>query len=250
MIIANSTNSPNLTDTPFPTLTISQPNSLKCQSFKKWTLLTLEEPLWQPHLVYTNDYTYMTFGLWNATANLQRHLDNIIMDYVFIYVDEISLLKRWRPMQIWPFQSSTAPARQFLNNTSIHQQIRILSKLIELYRIHIKQRWNSTINKQAEYHQGFPRTKPHKISVIHPRISRLLPLSQSKFFIHCPTITELTRLNQRNKCLTLSNKERAAYNKIKETLSAATVLPHPIPSVTQVHLVTDSSQYAIGAALH
>lgn len=85
----------------------------------------------------------------------------------------------------------------------------------------------------------FPEPKPHKISAILPRTNKLLSSSHSIYCKHRPA-KHFPNTFQRKK---------AAYNKIKETLSATTAHHHPFPSVTHLHLGTDSSLYVIGAAL-
>ena len=63
-------------------------------------------------------------------------------------------------------------------------------------------------------------------------------------------LTELIKLNQNAKHLDFSEAEKEAFSNIKQTLAELTALPHPVSSVTHFHLVTDSSSYAVGAALH
>ena len=63
-------------------------------------------------------------------------------------------------------------------------------------------------------------------------------------------LTELIRCNPKAKELKLSEKEISAFNEIKTILCEISALPHPTVGATQYQLVTDSSQYAVGAALH
>ena len=62
-------------------------------------------------------------------------------------------------------------------------------------------------------------------------------------------LTELIRLNPSSKKLELNSIQKSAIDKIKGILSSVTPLAHPGP-VSHYQLVTDSSQFAIGAALH
>ena len=63
-------------------------------------------------------------------------------------------------------------------------------------------------------------------------------------------LTELGRLNQKNQSIEMNDEEVSALNEIKDTMCNISSLSHPFPGVHTLHLVTDSSQYAIGAALH
>ena len=77
----------------------------------------------------------------------------------------------------------------------------------------------------------YRRLVPHFADIVHP-------------------LTECMRLNPNSKSLILSETEKDSFNKIKDTLVNIACLPHPQNAVTEYQLVTDSSQYAIGAALH
>ena len=62
-------------------------------------------------------------------------------------------------------------------------------------------------------------------------------------------LTEKLRLNPRCKSYLWSPEEEVAFTEIKKQLQEAT-LPYSHPEATHLQLVTDSSQGAIGAALH
>lgn len=63
-------------------------------------------------------------------------------------------------------------------------------------------------------------------------------------------LTELIRYNQTAKSPQMNSTQREAFDNIKNTLAEIIALTHPNPKATQYHLVTDSSSYATGAALH
>ena len=56
--------------------------------------------------------------------------------------------------------------------------------------------------------------------------------------------------NPNNKSLVLTESEEACFTNIKQILANISALRYPQPEGTVLHLVTDSSQFAIGAALH
>ena len=63
-------------------------------------------------------------------------------------------------------------------------------------------------------------------------------------------LTEKVRLFPNTKNLELTNAEKFAFDDIKFKLDNVIKLAHPLPNADQYQLVTDSSNYAVGAALH
>ena len=63
-------------------------------------------------------------------------------------------------------------------------------------------------------------------------------------------LTECIRLKPNDKNLILTDKELAAFTNLKDLLAATPSLAHPVADVHSYQLVTDSSAYAVGAALH
>jgi len=63
-------------------------------------------------------------------------------------------------------------------------------------------------------------------------------------------LTELMKLNPNSKSLSLSNDEKSAFVDVKTALANVNPLAYSCSSVTHYQLVTDSSSYAVGAALH
>ena len=63
-------------------------------------------------------------------------------------------------------------------------------------------------------------------------------------------LTELMKNNPKSNQICLTDDEMKCFASIKKTLLNVTALAHPISNVTELHLVTDSSQFAVGAALN
>ena len=63
-------------------------------------------------------------------------------------------------------------------------------------------------------------------------------------------LTEVIKNNPISKSLQLSDEELKSFSSIKKAVAELSALPHPVSLPTQYHLVTDCSNYAIGAALH
>ena len=63
-------------------------------------------------------------------------------------------------------------------------------------------------------------------------------------------LTETIKQNLTAKVQKLNPAENESFVAVKYILAMVSVLTHPDPDATQYHLVTDSSNYAVGAALH
>ena len=63
-------------------------------------------------------------------------------------------------------------------------------------------------------------------------------------------LTELAKHNPKNKFLPWTELEEEAFKNIKSAITRSTALPFARPDVSHLQLVTDSSQVAVGAALH
>ena len=62
-------------------------------------------------------------------------------------------------------------------------------------------------------------------------------------------LSERMRLSPKGS-FTLDESERQSFNSVIKELNDASSLAHPEPNCTNYQLVTDSSNYAVGAALH
>lgn len=197
------------------------------------------------------EWMYMPFGLRNASATLQRYLDNTFMDLncVFIYIDDILVFSRNE-------EQHKEDLSRVLHRLQDHD-LRVAISKSEFFRKEIDFLGYTVSEKGV-------KPSPSKLDTIknfpepdHVRSLRSF-LGLVNYYRHLIPdfadivlpLTELARLNQKNIGLTLCATEKAAFEKIKELLANAVAVAHPIPGFTNLHLVTDSSQYAIGAALH
>ena len=62
-------------------------------------------------------------------------------------------------------------------------------------------------------------------------------------------LSERMRLTPKG-LITLNNLEKQSFSNTIKILGELTELSHPQPTCTQYQVVTDSSKYAVGAALH
>ena len=63
-------------------------------------------------------------------------------------------------------------------------------------------------------------------------------------------MTELIKNFPNEKCIELNEIENNSFENIKNELAGICSMPHPIPNVKNYQIVSDSSKYAVGAALH
>ena len=63
-------------------------------------------------------------------------------------------------------------------------------------------------------------------------------------------LTEAIKQNPAAKVLKLSPGEKEVFVAVKDILTKVSVLTHPNPEAAEYHLVTNSSNYAVGAPLH
>ena len=63
-------------------------------------------------------------------------------------------------------------------------------------------------------------------------------------------VTELLRLNPSTKQLSWTDDAITSFNNFKQALASCPTLSYPSIECSEYHLVTDSSNYAVGAALY
>ena len=197
------------------------------------------------------EWLYMPFGLRNATATLQRYLDNLFMDLtcVFIYIDDILVFSKDANQH----KADLSKVLQRLQDNDLRVAIHkseFFQKEIDFLGYTVTEDGVRPSSSKLDAIKDFPepndtRTLRSFLGLVN-YYRHLVP----DFADTVLPLTELARLNQKKISLQLTLEERAAFAKIKEVLSSAAALNHPAPGVTHLHLVTDSSQYAIGAALH
>lgn len=197
------------------------------------------------------EYNYMPFGLRNASNTFQRFMDHIFQDLscVFTYIDDILV---------------------FSDNNESHLKdlAKVFSKLDE-YNLKISM--SKCIFKVPEIEflgcvicaDGI---KPSKVKLNelenfpYPNDSKALRRFLGMVGFYRPLVSNFTnivlplseriRLEPNSKSFELCSTEKDAFHNIINVLVNLPPLAHPISQTTQYQLVTDSSQYAVGAALH
>ena len=195
-------------------------------------------------------YEFMPFGLKNSSATFQRYMDRIFrqIDCVFIYLDDILIFSDDEPSHKKDIDTVFKILQENNLKISLSKSIFTVTSLDFLgFRIN-SNGITPTANKVKEI-ESFPCPTDAKslrrfLGIVGfyrkliPGFAKLvLPLS------------ERMRLTPKG-LITLNNLEKQSFSNIIKILGKLTELSHPQPTCTQYQLVTDSSKYAVGAALH
>ena len=187
----------------------------------------------------------------NAGSTFQRFMDSIFsnVDNVFIYLDDILI-------------ASDSP----------EQHADDLNKVLSILSEH---NLRLSINK-CEFFKNFLTLLGYEISTngIRPPSDRInviseYPLPKNSFELRrfmgmlnffrqmipgfaniALPVTELLRLNPSTKQLSWTDDAITSFNNLKQALASCPTLSYPSIECTEYHLVTDSSNYAVGAALY
>lgn len=198
------------------------------------------------------EYLYMPFGLKNAGSTFQRFMDTIFSNVpnIFVYLDDI-----------------------LVASDSIEEHNSDLDKVLSLLS---DNNLRLSIEK-CEFFQTSLTFLGHEVSTegIRPPADKVTVISEYplpeqssdlrrfmgmlNFFrpmiAHYATIahpvTELLRYSSSpNKQLTWSDSSKASFSDLKQALVDCPTLSFPSPESTEYQLVTDSSGFAVGAALY
>lgn len=197
------------------------------------------------------EYLFMPFGLRNAGATFQRFMDNIFINVqsVFIYLDDVLVFSDSVEQHYKDLEEVFRILQE--NNLRISQdKCTFLQAKLDFLGCEISSEGIlPTTSKVFEINE-FPEPKDSKslrrfLGMVG-FYRRLIPNFSSLVY----PLTELIRTNPNSKSLQFSEQEKTAFGEVKNTLSSISALPYPSSSATNYQLVTDSSQYAVGAALH
>lgn len=197
------------------------------------------------------EYVYMPFGLRNAPATFQRYMDNIFreLDCVFVYIDDILVFSS----NFEEHQQHLRQVFQVLKDNALRIQLEkcafFCKKLDFLgYQVSSRGLLPSPTRVSALVDQEVPSSSDHLRRFLGATGFYRRTIPNYADIVH--PLTERIRLEPKSKRLELNEDERSAVAACKAALSSAVQLTHPLPSCTAYQLVTDSSQVAVGAALH
>ena len=197
------------------------------------------------------EYTHLPFGLRNAGASFQRFMDSILrdLDDVYGYLDDILVASA--------------------NEESHQQTLETIFKRLDKYGLRI------AIDKCKFYRAdlnflGFHISAACMLPIAaksteinefpQPLNSKSLRrfLGMVGFYRHliplfsdlALPLTELIKAQPKSSDLSWTTEAKEAFGQVKHALLSVVAMPHTNPSCSALQLVTDASQYAVGAALH
>lgn len=197
------------------------------------------------------EYLYMPYGLKNAGATFQRFIDTILANVpnVFIYLDDILI----------------ASGNEEQHAADIDNVLSILAQYNLRISINKCEFFKDSLNYLGyQISKTGIRPPPERVEVIQnwplPETSTQLRqfMGMMNFFrqmipnfanIAVP-VTEMLRCNPKSKSLSWSDEQTESFQKLKQSLASCPTLSYPSPLSTEYQLVTDSSSYAVGAALY
>ena len=196
-------------------------------------------------------YNYMPFGLRNASSTFQRMMDDIFFDFncVFVYIDDILIFSDDRDSHINDIDAVLKQLNAYDLKVSISKCAFCVTEL-NFLGFNISCDGLKPSSKKLKELEEFPPPNDSKSLRRFLGMSnfyrKLIPNYSEVIF----PLTECIRINPKSKILHLSEEEKNSFSRIKEMLSTITPLSFPDPKQSTFQLVTDSSSYAIGAALH
>jgi len=197
------------------------------------------------------EYCFMPYGLRNSGATFQRFMDQAFKECncTFTYIDDILIFSDSKEQHVKDLQQVFSILDKFDLKISI-EKCSFFQPKIDFLGCSISPDGITPTEAKTSEILSFPaHTNSKSLRRFLGMVGfyrRLIPHFAS---IVLP-LSERIRLSPNDKQLSLNNEEQTSFSNIQEALAKVTALPHPLPNVTQYQLVTDSSQYAVGAALH
>ena len=197
------------------------------------------------------EYKYMPFGLRNAAATFQRAMDKIFSTLlcVFIYLDDILVFSDDLESHLRDLEKVFEILNRYNLKISLHKCVFCVKELDFLGFNVSTAGLKPTENKINELKE-FPYPRDSKALRRYLGMIGFYRKLVPNFASIVLPLTECIRTKPNHKTLELTENEKKSFDETKEVLSELKAIAHIQTGSTQFQLVTDSSQYAVGAALH
>lgn len=197
------------------------------------------------------EYVYMPFGLRNSSSTFQRFMDAIFRHHknIFVYIDDVLVASESEEQHGKDLQL----VFEILHNHNLKlslEKCKFFSSELDFLGYAINAQGIRPSQEKLLPIAEFPQPKDSK------SLRRFLGMAgfYRKLVPHFADIvlplTELIKNFPNAKSLTFPQEATESFLNIKDALNKTCTLSYPAPSICQYQLVTDSSQYAVGAALH
>ena len=197
------------------------------------------------------EYLFCPFGLKNAGATFQRHMDHIFqgIENIFIYFDDILIFSEDEESHKVDVENVLRVLDRNCLKISLEKSIFFQSS-VDFLGYEINAEGVRPTKAKKEHLLNYP--EPNHSKALRSFLGlinfyrRLIPNFANKVM----PLTELMKNNQKPRAITFNTLEKKAFREIKEELANKACLLHPSTQATRFQLVTDASSHAVGAALH
>lgn len=197
------------------------------------------------------EYLFMPYGLKNAGATFQRFMDNIFLDLkcVFVYLDDVLIFSESEEQHHRDIESVFKVLHENKLRLSI-DKCTFFQDNMDYLGFNISANGIIPTTRKVAEIEEFPTPNDSKslrrfLGMVG-FYRRLIP----RFANIVLPLTEVIKNQPNAKKLDFTDVEEESFRTIKKTLADLTALPHPSASATHFQIVADSSNYAVGAALH
>lgn len=197
------------------------------------------------------EYIYMPFGLKNAGATFQRYMDSLFRNCpnCFTYLDDILIFSKNEQTHHKDLENVLKTLHE--NNLKISMdKCCFFQNQIDFLGFSIKQQGIKPTESKTKEILDFPAPKDSKalrrfLGMVG-FYRKLIP----NFAKTVLPLTETIKTYPKTTALQLSENAQRAFEQIKTDLANIPMVVHPSSDVEEYHLVTDSSGFAVGAALN
>ena len=197
------------------------------------------------------EFCHMPFGLRNAAATFQRAMDKMFSNLkcVFIYLNDILVFSHDEESHLKDLDSVFEVIDKYNLKVSLSKCVFYVKELDFLGFNVSADGLRPTAQKSNELSEFPYPTDSKSLRRFLGMVGfyrKLVP----KFASIVLPLTECIRVKPNHKSLELTDSEKQSFDEIKKVLSELKALAHIQTGYTHFQLVTDSSQYTVGAALH
>ena len=202
------------------------------------------------------EYKYMPFGLRNAGATFQRFMDNLFMNcaFTFVYLDDILIFSESEEEHLEHLDIVMNILQQ--NGLKLNiDKCQFFKSNIDYLGFNISVEGIKPTSAKIEEITSFPTPGDtdglRRFLGMVGYYRKLIPNFATKALALTDLLKETNAENNtKNVKIKLTSIQQTCFAEIKNELANLTTLSHPVTEATEYQLVTDSSKFAVGAALH
>ncbi|QQP52897.1 Galactose-1-phosphate uridylyltransferase [Caligus rogercresseyi] len=197
------------------------------------------------------EFNYLPFGLRNAGSTFQRFMNKILnkFSFTFTYLDDILIFSSNKEEHLEHIELVLKTLNQFKLRVAV-EKCEFFKENIEFLGVQIAQNGISPSKNKLSVIKSFQKpVSPSELRRFLGMIGFYRHLIPNFADLVLP-LTEMIRVSDMKKDLIWTEKEISSFEETKNRLDSICCLPFLDPECNIFHLVTDASNYAVGAALH